>query len=110
MQINFRFTAKGDRLMSFGSESAHTGCLNYYFCSFSFDDAWQNLNCFASFKMGDTYIGPYPITEGRCAVPSEVIAGEGSFEIGVYGTDSANNQRISTNRCKIEVKEGAYIN
>lgn len=107
--INFKFTVKGDRLTSFGTENANTGSLNYYFCTFSFDGAWENFTRFAVFKMNGNYTGPVLITDGRCAVPTEVISSEGSFELGVYGTDSTAAKRISTNLCKIEVKEGAYI-
>ena len=46
--------------------------------------------------------------KGKCAVPAEVLKNEGDFEIGVYGTDSAASQRISTNWCHAAVEDGAY--
>ncbi len=106
--IIFKFTVKGDRLTSFGAEKANTGSLNYYFCGFSFDEAWRKFTCFAIFKIGESYIGPVLIADGKCSVPTEAISNEGSFEMGVYGTDSTSNQRISTNWCRIEVANGAY--
>ena len=95
-------------MLSCGMEQANTGTLNYYKCSFSFDEDWNGLSLFALFKNGDTVVGPVLIADEECYVPTEVIDSGEMFEIGVYGSDADSNKRISTNWCRVIVISGAY--
>lgn len=73
-----------------------------------FDEEWIGLSLFALFKIEDDVIGPILITNNECSVPTEAIKKSGMFEIGVYGSDSTVDKRISTNWCKIIIVPGAY--
>ena len=106
----FNFNIINDSLSLTSDFAAYSGNENYYLCKFNFlSPDWQELSKFAVFTFDDTAIS-VPLSGDECMVPSQVLEQNGSFYLGVFGTNASETDflRISTGLVCLSVGDGAY--
>lgn len=95
-----KFYVKNQTLVYNQKEQTASGSKNYLYADFKFSNEWSGLGKTAVFVSADETIRYHMLLEdGRCAVPSEIIA-KGGFYVSVFG-----GNRITSTRVFVDVSE-----
>lgn len=95
-----KFYVKNQTLVYNQKEQTASGSKNYLYADFKFSNEWSGLSKTAVFVSADETLRYHMLLEdGRCAVPSEVIA-EGGFYVSVFG-----GNRITSTKVFVDVSE-----
>lgn len=110
-EMIFYFNTEGDTLSMIGvKDTVFTGNAGVYKCSFELNEDWRRLCAVAIFSQDDKSYTALLSDAGECYIPYEILENEGSFSVGLVGTnsDEQNLKRISTNCVEIPIAHGAY--
>lgn len=72
------------------TEPMTTGSSNVYVVQFTFSKEWTALARTAVFRNGDVIIDVLLDDTNRCMIPWEVMANQGTVDVGVFGTMNGN--------------------
>jgi hypothetical protein len=106
--MNFKFTARGDKLRADEDYSFVEGNQLTYTAEFSFDEDWkEEYDVMCVVYDGQRRLAPVPVTAGKCTLPrlNKGVAKIGL--VGMWGEEDSVNPIISTDWVNINVSGGA---
>ena len=88
----FYFKAEGDNLSLIEvKNTAYTGNMNSYLCSFELSKDWAGLTAFAVFGSGETTVTSILYEDNTCYIPYEVLQNNSQINIGLFATSASEN-------------------
>lgn len=106
--MNFKFTARGDKLRADEDYSFVEGNQLTYTAEFSFDEDWKKeYDVMCVVYDGQRRLAPVPVTAGKCTLPrlNKGVAKIGL--VGMWGEEDSVNPIISTDWVAVNVSGGA---
>jgi hypothetical protein len=105
-----KIAVKGNRAVLLGSIELIAGTVGQQ-CEFYFDDEWNSLQKFITYKLGSNIIGSYSFSGNQATIPSAVLKTAGlPLSIGLAGRSADGSVVIPTSWCLLgPVRRGTII-